>query len=119
MRSSKEKYLHYHTKYTQEWRLWQSCRGSAKKRGLDFLITEEDIIIPSHCPYLGIELTNILGKGQVETNASVDRIDSSKGYTKDNIQVISLKANVLKGNSSLEPLLLNRIKDLENQIKEI
>lgn len=118
MRSNKEKYLSFQKTVSQQQRLFQACRGSAKKRNLEFNISIEDIIIPSHCPYLGIELTNILGEGQVQSNASVDRIDSSKGYIKDNIQVISLRANILKGNSNIEQLLLNRIKELENQIKE-
>jgi len=35
---------------------------------------------------------------------SLDRIDSRKGYTKDNIQVISNKANILKNDATLSEL---------------
>jgi hypothetical protein len=33
---------------------------------------------------------------------SVDRIDNNSGYTKDNIKVISFRANRLKSNGTLE-----------------
>ena len=37
---------------------------------------------------------------------SLDRIDSSKGYVKDNIWVISHKANSIKNNATLTELKL-------------
>lgn len=87
--------------------LWSVAKQSAKAREIPFDIVASDIIIPTHCIYLGRELTNIIGeyKGKVPTNASLDRIDSSKGYTKDNIQVISSLANKLKNNASEDILV--------------
>jgi hypothetical protein len=35
---------------------------------------------------------------------SVDRIDNSRGYTHDNIVIVSFKANRLKSNASIEEL---------------
>ena len=85
--------------------LYKKSKERAKKAGIYHSLSPDDIVIPSHCPYLGIELTSTLGEGQLETNASLDRIDSSKGYFKENIQVISRKANTMKNNASQEELI--------------
>jgi hypothetical protein len=55
------------------------------------------------CPYLGIELQlNSYGKIKKDpiTSASLDRIDSSRGYVKENIQWISRSMNYLKNDMS-------------------
>ena len=39
-----------------------------------------------------------------ENSPSIDRIDSTKGYTPDNIQIISWKANRIKGYASVQEL---------------
>ena len=65
-------------------------------------ITPDDIIIPTHCPILGSPLGFDLGW---DNSPSIDRIDSSKGYTPENIWVISRKANCLKGNRPLSALV--------------
>lgn len=60
------------------------------------------------CPYLGIKLTlNSYGKIKKDpiTSASVDRIDSSKGYVKGNIQWISRAVNFMKNDMSEDELL--------------
>jgi hypothetical protein len=88
-----------------EYRLFHASEGNAKKEGREHYITIEDIIIPTHCPYLGVELTNILGQGRVDTNPSLDRINNSKGYIKGNIRVISWRANRLKNNLTEEELI--------------
>ena len=86
-------------------RMLNRSRARAKKSGLDFNLTEDDIIIPTHCPLLGIELYTAEGRKAVKDNsASLDRIDSSKGYVKGNVWVISNKANTMKSNSTLEEM---------------
>lgn len=79
--------------------LWRSTRKSAIERGIPFHIIPQDIIIPNVCPVLGIPLfmrEYASGKGCNENTPSVDRIDSTKGYTKDNIVVVSWRANRIK-----------------------
>lgn len=78
-------------------------RSKAKQEGREFNLTPEDISIPEYCPVLGQKL--ILGSGKTGRTApyipSIDRFDNTKGYTKDNIRVISLRANMLKSDSTV------------------
>ena len=79
--------------------LWKSARARAKQKGLEFSIDVEDIIVPEVCPILGIKMC--YNRGDKKDNSySLDRIDSTKGYTKGNIWVISLKANRIKNDST-------------------
>lgn len=100
----KNRWDHHHW----EDRLWRGAKGSAKSRGIAFDIVKEDIIIPLHCPILNIPLyTGAHPKyyPKHKNTASLDRIDSTKGYTKDNIWVISWLANRMKQNATHEELL--------------
>lgn len=81
--------------------LWYSARSRAKKVGLEFSLLPEDVVIPKFCPILGIEIIEF-GDRKQGHGASIDRLDSSKGYTKDNIIVCSLRANMLKNNGTKE-----------------
>lgn len=95
----------YH-KWKVEKRLLYAARRRAKNQGLEFSIEESDIIVPTHCPILGIPLVSTRPRGDSRRDiASLDRIDSSKGYTKDNIEVISWLANTMKNNASTELLV--------------
>jgi hypothetical protein len=87
-------------------KLWiGAVKQRAKARGIEFSITEKDIVIPEFCPILGIRLYRVGGQSS-DNSPSIDRIDSTRGYTKDNIQVISTKANKLKNSASLEELVI-------------
>lgn len=101
LRKATYKYLQAH----QEKRMFATAKQRARIHNVSFNITEEDIVIPEYCPFLGMRLTNIFGEGRVQSNASLDRIDSSKGYEKDNIQVISDLANRMKQEATKEQLL--------------
>jgi hypothetical protein len=83
--------------------LLKSVKQGAKKRGIQVAITEADIRIPGVCPVLGIPLR--IAEGRMDDNSpSVDRLDSSRGYTPDNINIISWRANRLKNDASLAEL---------------
>lgn len=82
-----------------EKRMLYSAKHRALQKGWEFDLQLGDIIIPEFCPVLGIKL-EFYHNSQHRTSPSLDRIDSSKGYTKDNIQVISWLANTMKTNAS-------------------
>lgn len=100
------------------WRLQQllnSAKARAVKKDREFNLTLQDLneLYPkdNKCPVFGFELT-WNQEGFRETSPSIDRIDSTKGYTKDNVQIISWKANRIKGYASVEDLeiLLSYLK---------
>jgi hypothetical protein len=96
-------------KFQQEnpgYRLCAASKQRAARIGMEFSLTPEDIKIPNKCPLLGVELTNIIGQGRQQYNPSVDRIDSTKGYTPDNIWVISDLANRMKQEATREQLIM-------------
>lgn len=75
------------------------ARQRAKRRKIEFSLTENDITIPSHCPVLGVKLKfnwSGLRSGYFPDSPSIDRIDNTKGYVKDNVRIISNRANNLK-----------------------
>lgn len=79
------------------------ARRRAKLNNLEFSITKEDIIIPKYCPLLEIPIF-IGTKKEYKNSPSIDRIDPLKGYTKDNIKIISMLANTMKNCASKQML---------------
>jgi len=83
-------------------KLLRHLKQSAKKRGLDFNLTESylsELSFPLTCPILNVPLEYGY-RGYHEFKPSVDRIDSDLGYVTDNIQILSIKANRAKNNLS-------------------
>ena len=78
------------------------CR--AKKNGLEFNVTIDDITIPDICPISHITIRRNTGRGGTQHSPSLDRIDNSKGYIKGNVAVISNRANMRKSDMSLEEI---------------
>lgn len=79
----------------------KSMLREARKRGLDLDIQECDIVIPTHCPVLGIPL--IMGTRLAKDNSpSLDRVNPALGYVKGNVYVISWRANRLKSDATLD-----------------
>lgn len=56
------------------------------------------------CPVLGIPLFKGTGK-LTDNSPTLDRIDSTGGYTKDNVLVVSARANRIKSDATIEELL--------------
>lgn len=82
--------------------LLRSAKARAKRKGLPFNITVEDIVIPTHCPLLGIPLAS--GRKTTPNSPSLDRMIPRLGYVKGNVWVISHRANAIKHNATLEEL---------------
>lgn len=91
---------------TPEWKMHQRAKQRCKTSGREFSIEVSDIVIPDICPILGIPINMNSGRSGAYSNSpSLDRKDNAKGYTKDNIQVISQKANAMKGAATEEELV--------------
>ena len=92
-------------KYKPTLAMVSKSKKRAKKAGMEHTITIDDIVIPEYCPVLGIKLN--IGDRKKHGNApSIDRIDNLKGYTKENIMIVSNRANMLKNDATLEELIM-------------
>lgn len=86
--------------------LYNRVKASAKTRNIAFDLTLtqlNELTFPISCPILGIPLQFNTGRAQ-DNSYSFDRMDSSVGYTIDNIMIISNRANTLKSNATEEEL---------------
>jgi hypothetical protein len=82
--------------------MYMRAKKRAKEKCIPFDIELSDIIIPDMCPVLNIKFAvSNNGKGPGDTSPSLDRIDSKLGYTKENIKVISFKANRIKSDAEV------------------
>lgn len=79
----------------------QRCR----KYNIPFNLTLKDIIIPEYCPILEVKLSRGTQEGYANS-PTIDRIIPEKGYIKGNIKVISMLANKMKNNATIEQLKL-------------
>lgn len=86
--------------YNPAWIMYHNAKRRAKECNVPFEISFKDIIIPTHCPVLGLELTS----NNRETNPSLDRIIPELGYIVGNICVISMRANRLKQDATVQEL---------------
>lgn len=94
----------YFKKYPDRYLYW-SIKGRATRKDLPFDLSFEDVVAPKYCPILGIELKrNQGGKSNSWDSPSVDRIIPELGYVKNNIQIISMRANLMKNDASVEEL---------------
>lgn len=80
-----------------------SARRRAEKAGVPFDLSPDDFEIPERCPVFGFDLA-VGNRGFNPRSPSIDRIKPELGYVKDNIQIISYRANELKRDASLGEL---------------
>jgi len=93
-------------------------KKNTKKAGLNIPCDDYEVImahlrdifpvLPTKCPAMEIDLSykaiSTYDKKQSPHAVSIDRIDSDKGYVIDNIQILSLKANIIKSDSNCEEI---------------
>ncbi len=112
---NRDKFTAYSRKHREkamsdpEWnirRMLTHVRSRARSRGIEFGLEASDITIPDKCPVLGIPLISKVGKGHINRNdsPSIDRIDSTKGYVKGNVIVVSWRANHVKSDATIDDL---------------
>jgi len=116
-------------KYNYRWkgfqdipiRYWHNIKNMALKRKIDFNISIEDawevyINQNKRCVYINEIIPFSVDSSLKNNIASVDRIDSSKGYCKDNIQWIHKDINNIKWDMTEEEFFY-WIDILKNPIK--
>lgn len=85
------------------------ARLRAKRSGLPFDLSAEDLTIPVKCPVTGRPLE--WGEGHSPDAPTLDRLVPDLGYVRGNVRVISHAANAAKGSASPEDLaLLARVR---------
>lgn len=99
-----------------EQKLLSSVKARSKVLNIPFNLSLADIVIPDKCPVLAIPLFFTAG-ARTDNTPSVDRCVPSAGYTRENIRVISWRANRLKSDASLEELfqLYSYAKDIQHE----
>lgn len=91
---------------SQKEQLVKRAKERAKKKEIDFDISVHDITLVKFCPILGIPLMVNIGQyGGRYNSPTLDRKDNAKGYTKDNVWVISQLANQMKSSATKEQLV--------------
>ena len=102
-------------KKDKRYAIFHGAKKRALKKGFDFNLEVCDIPeIPKTCPVLGIEIKANTTHKPLDSSPSLDRIDSTKGYIKGNVQIISNRANRIKSDATIEELekLIKFLKDL-------
>ena len=79
--------------------LHKIAKSRAKRSGIEFSITSEDIILNEYCPLSGVKLE--VNSGNIKTSMSLDRVDNNKGYIPGNVVIISREFNLRKGDLTL------------------
>jgi hypothetical protein len=81
--------------------MYTRIKAKAKKYGIPFNLELSDIVIPEVCPVFGVPF--VYGRKD-PYNISLDKIFPALGYTKGNVIVVSVRANTIKNDASVEEL---------------
>lgn len=97
---------------------WLGARDRAKYKNRKFDITKEDLMElwnkqEGKCAISKLPMTYTMDNGRNPYNISVDQINPSKGYTKDNIQLVCMCVNQLKSDFDMETVI-NICKNILN-----
>ena len=98
-------------------KMYQNIKAKAKLKNIPFNLDEEDIKIPTLCPVLGIPLIPFSNS---DNSPTVDKYIPQLGYIKENINIISRKANLIKTNATKEDIkklfdwMVEQEKELNN-----
>lgn len=80
------------------------ARKRARDKNIICTLTLADIVVPKRCPALGIVLK--IGDGKLHAaSPTLDRRNPKKGYTPNNIAVISHRANAIKTDATIKEIL--------------
>lgn len=107
---------HKHAADPEKRKRWllERIKSKCKKHNIPFDLTLDDLVIPTHCPILGMPLRFGVKQASEYRNKkqgvpldspSVDRIIPELGYVKGNIVVVSYRANLIKTNASVDELI--------------
>lgn len=92
--------------------LLSQARQRCSRNGTNFSIKKEDVYMPNICPVFKVDMPTEFRSGKTRNQMrnnfgpSLDRIDNTKGYTPDNIVVMSYRANMLKSDATLKELVM-------------
>lgn len=75
---------------------YQALKDNAKRRGIAFSLTFAQF------EKFAIKQKLIMGNRRHKDGYTIDRVNNDKGYTIDNIQVLTLQQNAIKGTRKLE-----------------
>jgi hypothetical protein len=79
--------------------LYCAARVRARKRGIEFTIQREDLVMPNLCPVFRVPMVP-----RTKHAPSIDRKDNTKGYVPGNVFIISKRANSIKREATKEDL---------------
>ena len=92
--------------HTPWYTLWVGAKTRAKKQGVPFSITPEDVFKLVRdvevCPVLGLRFNYENKGGHKDNSPTLDKFIPELGYTKENTYLLSYRANSLKSNATLQ-----------------